>query len=169
VRGRVRGEADEEAAVGAGGVEHPPDEVDRHVRLADVHAVHVGAAGEGREEHVDAVVDEEQRAGRGRVRVDRVRRREHGRQQLGRARVLVADLHGGRPARDRRGHDGGHAAPAAERRVGDEVDGEVDPAHETRTRSATSSGVTASSASRNATANEPGPDEAAAAISAAIV
>ncbi len=170
---RVRGEAHHEAAIRARGVEHPAHEVGGHVRLAHMHAVHPHAAGEGREHDVDAVVDEQQRAPRGwmrgRVGVDGLRGRDHRRQQLGRARVLVPDLDRRRPARHRRGDDGGHAARAAQGGVGDEVDGEVERAHARRSRWATSSGVTASSASSNPTAKDPGPLAPSAAISAAIV
>ncbi len=153
MRGGVRGPADQGV-----GSEQPTRRDHGEVALTEVDAVDARAGRPRREGHIDAVVDHEDRAPR-----DDVGEGRHPLEEVVTARLLVAELH---DARSGRGSGIDDLDDVGERHpmVGDEVQRQVVRAH-AATRPSRSAGSIAARASRNATANDPGPLETASARS----
>ncbi len=139
----------------------------RGIRLAEVHPVHPGTATTGLDGRIEAIVHNEPRA-----TVDGRGQGEELHDGLLVRRLLVAQLHDADAAGDGLSHGRDHPACAAQRPIGDEVQGQVDghrASSSTRARARRSAGVTADRASSSATAKLPGPREISAACSAATV
>src|SRR5438309_4956218 len=132
----------------------------RQVVLTDVHAVRTGD-----QRDIDAVVDDEGDPGRAAQRSNLARGIQHHPRRL----VLHPQLHGGRPAPDRRLGDLAVGTSPGLVGVRDDVHPPVTPRHPARIRARSSivARSSAATASINAARNVPGPEARSAAASAA--